>query len=61
MVLWLHFPDLTTLRAGKSQTILPHPLNPLLFYMCNLPDSGRHVTRPNQGLSTDTRDNLGTG
>ena len=27
----------------------------------NLPDSGRHVTRPNQGLSMGRRENLGTG
>ena len=33
MVLWLHFPDLTTLCRGKSQTYLLHPLNPVLFYM----------------------------
>ena len=29
-------------------------------FVCNLPDSGRHVTRPNQGLSTGRRENLGT-
>ena len=28
-------------------------------FVCNLPDSGRHVTRPNQGLSTGRRENLG--
>ena len=29
-------------------------------FVSNLPDSGRHVTRPNQGLSTGRRENLGT-
>ena len=33
--------------------------SPKLF-VCNLPDSGRHVTKPNQGLSTGRRENLGT-
>ena len=27
-------------------------------FVCNLPDSGRLVTRPNQGLSTGGRENL---
>ena len=30
------------------------------MFVCNVPDSGRHVTRPNQGLSTGRRENLGT-
>ena len=29
-------------------------------FVYNLPDSGRHVTRPNQGLSIGRRENLGT-
>ena len=29
-------------------------------FVCNLPDSGRPLTRPNQGLSTGRRENLGT-
>ena len=30
------------------------------MFVCDLPDSGRHVIRPNQGLSTGRRENLGT-
>ena len=29
-------------------------------FVSNLPNSGRHKTRPNQGLSTARRENLGT-
>ena len=29
-------------------------------FVFNLPDSGRHVPKPNQGLSTGRRENLGT-
>ena len=28
-------------------------------FVCNLPNSGGHVIRPNQGLSTGRRDNQG--
>ena len=43
-VSWLHFPS--TVCRDKS-------------FVCNLPDSGRLVTRPNQGLSTGGKEKLG--
>ena len=33
-----------------TKFLLGHPS--LQQFNCNLPDSGRHVTRPNQGLSS---------
>ena len=54
---WLHFP-LTCLLSAETNLTLIYP-SPKSF-VCNLPDSGRHVTRPNQGLSTGRRENLGT-
>ena len=45
-------------RSAETNLTLICP-SPKLF-VCDLPDSGRHVTRPNQGLSTGGRENLGT-
>ena len=54
-VSWLHFPSVCSAETNLT-LIRPSPK----FFVCNLPDSGRHVTRPNQGLSTGRRENLGT-
>ena len=54
---WLHFP-LTRLRSAETNLTLIYPSSK--SFVCNLTDSGRHVTRPNQGLSTGRRENLGT-
>ena len=43
--------------AETSLTLIcPSPKS----FVCNLPDSGTHVTRPKQGLSRGRRENLGT-
>ena len=50
-----HWP-VYTLQRKKLTLICPSPKS----FVCNLPDSGRHVTRPNQRLLTGRRENLGT-
>ena len=48
-----------TFHLPSAETNLtPICTSPKLF-VCNLPDSERHMTRPNQGLSTGRRGNLG--
>ena len=50
----LHVPS--TLCRDTDLTLICH--SPKSFF-CNLPDSGRHMTRPNQVLSMGRRENLG--
>ena len=61
--LWKTWP----LRQGQAESCFMATVSTVLStlckdtesFACNLPNSARHMTRPNQGLSTDTRENLG--
>ena len=49
----------TVFHVRSAETNLTLILSSPKSFVCNLPDSGRNVTRPNQGLSMGRRENLG--